>query len=86
MCNVHRGCVCLLSLLRKEPVPETVYHVLPYYDLALLLPHGSVIMEVAHKEVHGTTRISAPDRQNPSRISMVFLQVPIPCVVHFRNL
>ena len=42
--------------------------------LAIALPHGSILFEVAKFESHATTSIPHPDNTNPCRISIVFYQ------------
>ena len=57
--NVKNGIICLISLLHSKPTPEVVHHVLPNYDVSLVLPHGSLLMEAAKEEVHGTSRVES---------------------------
>jgi hypothetical protein len=42
--------------------------------LALSLPHGSVLFEVARHELHATTALRKPNRLRPTRIGVVFYQ------------
>ena len=38
------------------------------------LDNGSLVIEMAHKEWHASSRVERPDEKNPSRISVVFFQ------------
>ena len=42
--------------------------------LALALPHGSVLVEVAKEELHATTALSRPNKYRPCRVGLVFYQ------------
>ena len=42
--------------------------------LALALPHGSLLFEVAKQELHATPALRSPNKINPCRVGLVFYQ------------
>ena len=91
--NVTGGTTLVFTLLNRKS-SDKQYHILPFYSrkpgnsegLALELEHCSALLEVAGQELHGTSRLKKPNRQDPSRISVVFFQHQNMNLTHHGNL
>ena len=79
--NFPTGCTAILNLINPEK-RETPAHVLSNYAknengkpaIRLKLENGSILFEVARKEVHASTKVANPNPCNPSRIGLIFFQ------------
>lgn len=80
--NMEGGCVVILTLKNSEKSDEQ-FHILPNYSIrsdkesggiGLKLNHGSLLFEVAKNEEHCTSALVSPNRKNPSRLGLVFIQ------------
>jgi hypothetical protein len=79
--DVRDGATALLTLLKNDE-GEGQYHCLPRYKIkgstskqigvSFLLPHGSVLIEVAALEYHSSTPVPIPNGQDPQRLGLVF--------------
>jgi len=77
--HVHAGRTCAEKALMIRGRDVFVDNVDSFADadvggVAVALGHGSVMFEVAKREVHATTTVRTPDRHAPTRLALVFYQ------------
>ena len=79
--NDFVGGVTTLLSLEKEDNPPEQYHVLPNYvflnaknpgpGIAFFLGDKTILIEASALEAHGSTRVTSPNRHNPTHVSIV---------------